>query len=55
MRITGIRSLLHHPARLTLIEVHTDAGIVGLGIHGVASRHDRSRSSTIPVTVCGCW
>ncbi len=34
MRITDIRSLLHHPARLTLIEVHTDAGIVGLGSTG---------------------
>ena len=34
MRITDIRSLLHHPARLTLIEVHTDAGIVGIGSTG---------------------
>lgn len=34
MRITEIRSLLHHPARLTLIEVHTDQGIVGLGSTG---------------------
>ncbi len=34
MRITDIRSLLHHPARLTLIEVHTDEGIVGLGSTG---------------------
>ena len=34
MRITDIRSLLRHPARLTLIEVHTDEGIVGLGSTG---------------------
>ena len=34
MRITDIRSLLHHPARLTLIEVHTDEGIVGIGSTG---------------------
>lgn len=31
MRITEIRSQLRHPARLTLIEVHTDDGIVGIG------------------------
>ena len=31
MRITDVRLLLRHPARLVLLEVHTDEGIVGVG------------------------
>ena len=31
MRITDIRLLLRYPARLVLLEVHTDDGVVGLG------------------------